>query len=108
MTLEKCNPEQIWTLNEIGKQLQDVDVRIPSTQEQEEAKKIIEQILPPADAGRVNLPYVRSVLIAFQYAMEHVKPGNSMMEDIKSGKKIVISDYTFVREENIHEQNTEV
>lgn len=93
MNLMDCKPEWIRVLNEIGKQLQNIEVRIPSTQEQEEAKEIIEQILPPSDAGRVNLPYVRSVLIAFEYALGHVKSGNFMMEDIMSGKEISVSDY---------------
>ena len=67
MILKGCEPEQIRALNEIGKQLRnfpEIKVGTPSAEEQEKAKKIIEQILPPSDAGRVNMPYVCSVLSA--------------------------------------------
>lgn len=82
MNLKDCKPEWIEVLNKIGKQLQDIEVRIPSTQEQEEAKKIIEQILPPPGTGRVHQQYARNVLMGFEYAVGHAKSesGKSMLK----------------------------
>lgn len=90
MIPKNFKPEWIRELNDIGTQLQDVTVRIPSDVEQQEAKAIIEEILPP-DQGSVNMPYVRNVLIAYKYAEEHF--GGAMLKDIEAGKKCRVSDY---------------
>ena len=83
-------PEWIRKLYEVGKQLQGVSVEIPSDAEQQEAKNIIEQILPPKE-GHVIMGYVRNVLIGLRYAETHFR--YSMLDDIKAGKKTNISDY---------------
>ena len=47
MITKDFKPEWIRELKDVSKQLQDVTVKIPSLAEQQEAKYIIEQILPP-------------------------------------------------------------
>ena len=99
MLLENFKPEWIRALNEVSKQLQNVTVRIPSFTEQQKAKDIIEQILPPEE-GQVTMGYVRNVLIALEYARWHAKPGNSMMDDIISGEQISVPDYKYTLSES--------
>lgn len=90
MLSKDFHPEWIRKLSKVGKQLQDVTVKIPSLAEQQEAKDIIEQILPP-EKGHVTMEYVRSVLIGLEYAETHFR--YSMFDDIKAGNKPNISDY---------------
>ena len=90
MITKDFKPEWIRELKDVSKQLQDVTVKIPSLAEQQEAKDIIEQILPPEE-GYVNMGYVRDVLIGLRYAETHYR--YSMLDDIKAGKKTNISDY---------------
>lgn len=87
-------PEWIRELHKIADQITDTDVHMPSEQTQSKAKGIIEDILPP-DYGRVNRPYVKSVLIALEYAKTHIcqTSGKSMLEDIQQGKSIDVSKY---------------
>lgn len=92
MLSEDFKPEWIKELNEVSKQLQDVTVRIPSAAEQQEAKGIIEQILPPEESY-VIMGYVRNVLIGLEYAETHFRGSISMLDDIKADKKPNISDY---------------
>ncbi len=90
MITEDFKPEWIRELNEVGKQLENVTVKIPSLDDQQKARDIIEQILPPEE-GRVTMEYVRRVLIALQYAETHFRC--SMLNDIREGRKINISEY---------------
>ncbi len=64
--LKNCKPEEIRKLHKIGAKLEKVTVTIPSSEEQEEARKIIEGILPPEE-GIVYMPYVWTVLFALEY-----------------------------------------
>lgn len=91
MDLENFKPEWIRELNEVGKQLQNVTVKIPSMDEQQKAKEIIKRILPPEE-GQVTMGYVRNVSFALEYAETHFRC--SMLDDIKVGKtKCCVSDY---------------
>lgn len=92
MLSEDFKPQWIRELNEVGKQLQDVTVKIPSLAEQQETKDIIEQILPP-EKGYVFMGFVRNVLIGLEYAETHYCDLVSMLDDIKAGEKPNISDY---------------
>lgn len=102
MDLENFKPEWIRALNDVGKQLQNITVAIPSADEQQKAKHIIERILPPADQGYVTMEYTRNVLIALEYAKTHYRC--SLLDDIKEGRKYDISDYKW-QEEEFHEKN---
>lgn len=86
-------PELIRKLNEVGKQLQDVSVKIPPIDEQERAKAVIEQILPPEE-GYVTMGYVRNVLTGLEYAETHFRK-SSMLDDIKENRwqQYDISEY---------------
>lgn len=87
-------PEWIRMLNEIGKQLAGVTVRLPTDTEFVAAKAAIEQILTPPQKGYVRSYYVKSVFIALEYAQTHFRCGSiSMLDDIKAGKTPIISDY---------------
>ncbi|MCM1263017.1 MAG: hypothetical protein NC313_09890 [Butyrivibrio sp.] len=90
MITEDFKPEGIRALNKFYKRLEGVAVELPSLVEQEKAKDIIEKILPP-DEGEVNMDYVRRVLIALKYVETHFP--DSMLDDIKAGKEINISEY---------------
>lgn len=90
MITENYRPEWIRELNEVSKQLENVTVRIPSSDEQKKAKSIIEQILPPEE-GKVTMEYVRHVLIALEYAETHFRC--SMLDDIMDGRKPNIPEY---------------
>lgn len=92
MITKDFKPEWIRKLNEVSKQLEKVDVTLPSLAEEKEAKNIIEQILPPEE-GTVTRDYVRRVLIALYYAETHFRSGSSMLNDIKAGKELIISEY---------------
>ncbi len=67
MTLKDFKPEWIRRLNKIGKNLEDVDVRIPSEAVQQQEKQTIELILPPANGNPIKMYYVWHVLFALQY-----------------------------------------
>lgn len=86
-------PELIRKLNEVGKQLQDVCVKIPPIDEQKRAKAVIEQILPPEE-GYVTMGYVRNVLTGLEYAETHFRK-ISMLDDIKENRwqQYDISEY---------------
>lgn len=60
-------PEWIRKLNEIGKKLENVNVRIPAQTVQQQDKQTIEQILPPANGNPIKMDYVWHVLFAIQY-----------------------------------------
>lgn len=90
MITEDFKPGWIRELNEVSKKLQNITVKIPSSEEQKQAKSIIEQILPPEE-GQVTMEYVRHVLIALAYAETHFRC--SMLDDIKEDKKIDIQKY---------------
>lgn len=92
--MKDLKPAWVQELNEIGKRLENVDIRIPSFDEQLEAKETLEQILP--GIGQVTLPYVRSVLIALEYAKTHFhrESKKSMLDNIKAGKQISIKYYS--------------
>ena len=94
--LNTLTPENIRTLNEIGKRLQDISIHIPSNADQQAGKKIIERILPPAGDGRVTLPYVRSVLTALDHAETYVHKasGRRLLDDIIAGEPVSLADYT--------------
>ncbi|MCM1127052.1 MAG: hypothetical protein NC429_11340 [Lachnospiraceae bacterium] len=92
MLTKDFKEKEIRELHKIGKQLENVDVKIPSIEEQEEAKKIIEQILPPKDKGYVTMNYVRDVLIGLGYAEKHFRH-SSMLDDIKENTLHDISEY---------------
>lgn len=66
MHLKNLTPERIRELNEQGKQLENVTVKILSHEEKQEAKTIIEKILPPKEKGYVTMGYVQNVLFALE------------------------------------------
>lgn len=90
MITENFKPKWIRELNEVYKQLENVTVKIPSSEEQKKTKRIIEKILPPEE-GEVTMEYTRHVLIALEYAETHFRC--SMLDDIKDGRKLDISEY---------------
>lgn len=83
-------PEWIRELNEVGKQLENVTVKLPSRDDLERAKVIIENILPPQH-GEVTMGYVRNVLLGLEYAETHSRC--TLLDDIKAGRQWKISDY---------------
>lgn len=94
--------EAIEELNELGKKLYNVCVRLPSEKELADAKKQIEAILPPNDPDKYVQPYyARNVLIAFEYAKTHYNNSiTSILDDIISGKAVSdmdISEYCFYK-----------
>lgn len=64
--LKNLKPEEIRKLHRIGAKLENFKPTIPSSAEQEDARKIIEKILPPEE-GIVHMPYVWTVLFALEY-----------------------------------------
>lgn len=85
--MKDFTPGWIRELHRIADQIDDTDVHIPSDQIQSAAKRKIEDILPP-NHGKVTGPYVKSVLIALEYAKTHIclTSGKTMLEDIQQGK----------------------
>lgn len=72
----------IRALNEIGKSLRDVLVQLPSQEELDKAKAVIERILLP----KAKNYYVIHVLIGYEYARTHYRnPQNSLLDDIING-----------------------
>lgn len=87
-------PEQtIRVLNEIGKNLRNVCVQLPSEEEFDKAKLVIENILSPHISVSVRAYYVIHVLIAYEYARTHFREGGcSMLDDIIAGKTVSDED----------------
>lgn len=92
MITQDYKPEWIRALHQIGLQLRDVTVKLPSESEIKRAKTLIEQILPPPSGG-VHESYVRDVLMGEDYAKTHFCNSCSMLEDIKAGREIDMTHY---------------
>lgn len=88
-------PDCIRKLHRIAQMLENISVDLPSKEDILDAKAEIERILTPPQGGYVTLPYAASILIALNYAKGHVhqKSGSTLLNDIKTGKRIVLSQY---------------
>ena len=91
-------PEQIRKLRKIEKQLVDVCVKYRPYADLLDAQKAINDNLPCKKKS--NMPYVKSVTVAFDYASSHYRTNPatgsdvSIIDDIIAGKtKIAISNY---------------
>jgi hypothetical protein len=93
MIFENIKAKGIRRLRALEKCLGGITIHIPSVDDQLKAKKEIEDTLP--GSGRVTLPYAKTVLIAYNYAKTrfHRESKVSMLNDIKAGKRICITDY---------------
>lgn len=92
---QNITPDCIRKLHRIAQQLEKISVDLPSKKDAQNAKTEIERILTPPQKGYVTLPYATGVLIALKYAMGHVhqKSGSTLLNDIKTGERIVLSQY---------------
>lgn len=80
-------PKEIWNLRGIARNLGGKAITIPADKDVTEALNDCIFILP--GIGRVNFEFAKWVLIGWEYSqtVHHYQSGQSLLDDIKSGKK---------------------
>ena len=82
-------------LNDIGRNLSDKTIKLPSEKDIIRAKKELEENFFNNDEGRINFSYARNVLIGLYYTETHFhySTGLSLLDYINNNKKIYIRSY---------------
>lgn len=94
--LEKVKEDTgIRKLNKIGRNLRGKTIKLPSEKEIIDAKEKLEKDFFKDSEGRINISYIRNVLIGLNYADTHFhyKHKVSLLDDINNNKKIYINSY---------------
>ena len=88
-------------LNEIGRNLSDEDIKLPSEKDIIDAKKELEENFFKDDEGRINFSYARNVLIGLNHSETHFhySTGLLLLDDITNNKRIYIRSYYKNRED---------
>lgn len=99
------SPQTIEALNDLAHALYGICVRLPTQEQLEANKALIEQRKPPK-RGYITKPYAVRVSVAYEYARVHYRDmDNSLLSDIEGGmdiKTVDLSKYRFRLEDCCH------